>query len=300
MRRLVIVVAAVLGAGAFQALPALAGPDEVVDRIHQLRAAGHVTLTEDGRAIADDLTGEEVVVDLAGNIVDRIPFQAKPLTDAIRPLGMPSFACVHDSEQPGFTPYTPPIDYPVDKKNEKGTFKFHLYSQDSARHDERGAPTVQFLGCGVGGVDGQNGSRIRVSGPGMAFRDANGSNIIGSKWREGKTPEDYSIALGFQVPVRGITVTGSIQQDPSNYLKGSVVPPYGVDHMERLHRNAVNAWWEDGCRPRCTRFGGSNNYQGSVAEGLWEFPQSYKHSALARGWETAAYVEHHCSNPFGC
>lgn len=149
-------------------------------------------------------------------------------------------------------------------------------------------------------MDGQNGSRIRVSGPGIAFKDANGSNIIGTKWKEGKTPEDYSITLGFEVPVRGVTVKGSIQQEPSNYLKGSVLPPYGMDDMERLHRNAVNAWWEDGCRPRCTRFGGSNNYQGSVGEGLWEFPQWSKGDALARGWRLAPYVEHHCGNPFGC
>lgn len=300
MRRLLIVLVALISTGTLSVLPAQAGSDEVVDRIHQLHATGHVTLTEDGRAIAGDLVGEKVVVDLLGNVVGRTAFQAKALVDAIRPLGMPSFACVHDSKQPGFTPYIPPTDYPINDKNEKGSFKFHLYSQDGARHDRRGAATIQFLGCAVGGVDGQNGSRIRVSGPGMAFNDANGSSIIGTRWREGKTPEDYSVTLGFQVPVRGVTVSGSIQQDPSNYLKGSVLPPYKQTEMERLHRNAVNAWWEDGCRPYCTRWGGSNNYQGSVAEGLWEFPQWYKHDALARGWRMVPYVEHHCSNPFGC
>jgi hypothetical protein len=299
MRRL-FVIATVLAAGVLQALPAQAGSDEIVDRVHQLRATGVVTLTEDGRATATDLSGEEVVVDPLGNVVDRVPFQVKAATDQIRLMGMPAVACVNDSGPPGFTAYLPPIDYPVDKKNEKGSFKYHFYSQDGARHDQRGTPTVQFLGCGVGGVDGQNGSRIRVSGPGIAFNDAGSSNIIGSKWQEGRTPKDYSVTLGFEVPVRGVTVKGSIQQDPSNYLKGSIVPPYGMDEMERLHRNAVNAWWEDGCRPRCTRFGGSNNYQGSVGEGLWEFPQWYKHDAISRGWRLAAYVEHHCSNPFGC
>lgn len=301
MRRLFVIALAVLAAGVGPMLPAHAGTDDaVVDRIHQLHAAAVVTLTEDGRALASDLIGDEVVVDTAGKVLERLPFRAKAVVDAIRPLGMTGAACVHDSKQPGFTPYLPPTDYRIDKKNEKGGFKYHLYSQDGARRSHRGEPTVQFLGCGVGGVDGQNGSRIRVSGPGMAYKDAAGSNIIGTRWKEGKTPEDYSITLGFEVPVRGITVTGSIQQHPSNYLKGSVLPPYGRDDMERLHRNAVNAWWEDGCRPRCTRFGGSNNYQGSVAEGLWEFPQRYKENALARGWAIAPYLEHHCSNPVRC
>ena len=271
-----------------------------MDRIHRLQAAGVVTLTEDGRAMASDLVGDEVVVDAAGKVLERLPFRAQAVVDGIRPMGMPGASCVNDSQQQGFTPYLPPTDYPISKKNEKGGFKYHFYSQDDARRDQRGAPTVQFLGCGVGGVDGQNGSRIRISGPGMAFKDPEGSNIIGTRWKEGKTPEDYSITLGFEVPVRAVTVKGSIQQHPSNYLKGSVLPPFGHDDMERLHRNAVNAWWEDGCRPRCTRFGGSNNYQGSVAEGLWEFPQWYKGDALARGWAVVPYVEHHCSNPIGC
>jgi hypothetical protein len=70
--------------------------------------------------------------------------------------------------------------------------------------------------------------------------------------------------------------------------------------MKDYHENAVNAWWEDHCRPRCTRFGGSNHYQGSVAEGLWEFPQWYKGEALRRGFKHAGFLEHFCSNPFGC
>lgn len=134
----------------------------------------------------------------------------------------------------------------------------------------------------------------------MAFNDPNQPRILGHRWREGKTPEDYSVTLGFEVPVRAVNVRGSIQQQPSNSLKGSVVPPYGYGDMEEYHENAVNAWWEDGCRPRCTRFGGSNNYQGSVGEGLWEFPQWYKGDALGRGFKIAGYLEHFCANPFGC
>lgn len=125
-------------------------------------------------------------------------------------------------------------------------------------------------------MDAENGSRITISGPGVAFNDPSTSYILGHKSREGKTPEDYSITLGFEVPLRGVNITGSIQQDPSNSLRGSILPPYGGHYMEDFHENGVNAWWEDGCRPRCTRFGGSNHYQGSVGEGLWEFPQWYK------------------------
>ncbi len=298
-RRPLIVTAAAASLFLTGVLPAAAAESDTVDRYHQLQASGVVTLTPDGRTHVGPISGTEVVVNAVGDIVDRLPFTAKALD---RPLAASavSVPCVHDSEREGFTPYLPPAEYPVNKRNEKGGFKFHLYSVDNARHNQFRQPTVQFLMCAAGGVDADGGSRITVSGPGFAFNDAQGSNILGHRWKEGKTPEDYSISLGFEVPLRGVTVKGSIQQTPGNYLKGSVVPPYKWGDMADFHRNAVNAWWEDGCRPRCTRFGGSNTYQGSVGEGLWEFPQTDKDGVLARGFKIAGYLEHFCANPFGC
>ncbi len=280
-------------------VPAAAAGSDDVDQYHQLQASGIMTLTPDGRTHVGPINGTELVVNAVGDIIDRLPFTAKPL---VHPFAADSSSttCVRDTDREGFTAYLPPAEYPISKRNEKGFFKFHLYSQDGARHDRFNQPTVQFVMCGVGGVDAANGSRITISGPGMAYNDAQGSNILGHSWKEGKTPEDYSISLGFEVPVRGVTIKGSIQQNPGNYLKGSVVPPYAWGDMADFHRNAVNAWWEDGCRPRCTRFGGSNGYQGSVGEGLWEFPQTDKDAVLARGFKFAGYLEHFCANPFGC
>lgn len=299
MRRSFVVVMAVFAAMLAAVLPAEAGSD-IVDRYHQLDATGHVKLTPDGRTIVGDIVGTEVIVNTAGDVIDRLPFRAKAnASDQVMAQSMTDAPCVHDTNREGFTAYLPPMTYPIDKKNEKGLFRYHIYSQDNARANAYGDPTVQFLGCSVGGVDADNGSRIIVSGPGLAFSDPERSYVLGTKWREGKTPEDYSVTLGFEVPVRAVKITGSITQNPSNYLKGSVVPPY--DHfMKDFHENATNAWWEDGCKPRCTRFGGSNNYQGSVAEGLWEFPQAAKGIVLDLGFEYAAYMQHFCSNPFGC
>jgi hypothetical protein len=280
------------------AIPASANSD-TVDRYYRLQAAGVVTLTPDGRTQVNDIAGAEVVVNAMGEVVDRLPFRARSTNPPLEP-GMAKMPCVNDTTQDGFTPYLPPVTYLIDKKNEKGSFKFHFYSQDNARLNQTGQPTVQFLSCAARGVDADGGSRITISGPGVAFNDAETPRILGQSWKEGETPEDYSITLGFQAPVRPVSVTGSIQQHPSNSLKGSVVPPYDYEDMKEYHENAVNAWWEDHCRPRCTRLGGSNQYQGSVAEGLWEFPQWYKDEVLRRGFKHAGYLEHFCSNPFGC
>ncbi|MGH2652099.1 MAG: hypothetical protein ACRDHK_12935, partial [Actinomycetota bacterium] len=199
-------------------LPAGAEAD-MVDRYNRLVATGNVTFTPEGRTRVSDIVGNELVVDAVGNVIDRIPFKAKVFD---RPLAatLARVPCVHDNTREGFTPYTPPAEYPIDKKNEKGIFKFHFYSVDEARQNHLNQPTVQFLGCAAGGVDAENSSRITISGPGVAFNDPDRSHILGHKWREGKTPEDYSITLGFEVPIRGVNITGSIQQDPSNSLRG--------------------------------------------------------------------------------
>ena len=300
MRRIVLVTLPCL-AIATLSLPARADSgSDIVDRYHQLHASGLVTLTADGLTHTSDVVGTEVVVNAVGEIVDRLPFKA---TASDRPLGqtIARTPCVEDTKgREGFTAYLPPVVHSINKKNEKGSFQFNFYSQDNARRNQFKEPTVQVLSCAVGGVDAGNGSRITISGPGVAFNDAHTPRKLGHVWKEGKTPKDYSVSLGFQVPVKPVTVTGGIQQNPANYLKGSVVPPYEFGDMAQFHDNAVNAWWEDGCRPRCRRWNGSADYQGSVGEAVWEFPQGYKNEALSRGFKYAGYVEHFCGNPFGC
>lgn len=168
-------------------LPAGAEAD-IVDRYNRLVATGNVTFTSEGRTKVSDIVGDEFVVDAVGTVIERIPFKAKAFD---RPLAatMARVPCVHDNTREGFTPYTPPAQYPIDQKNEKGMFRFHFYSVDEARHNHLNQPTVQFLGCAAGGVDAENGSRITISGPGVAFNDPNTSYILGqirSGGREGR------------------------------------------------------------------------------------------------------------------
>ena len=52
------------------------------------------------------------------------------------------------------------------------------------------------------------------------------------------------------------------------------------------------------CRPTCRRWNGSADFQGSVVEGLFEFPNS-KPVDPSQFYYSAS-VEHFCANPFGC
>ena len=141
---------------------------------------------------------------------------------------------------------------------------------------------------------------ITVSGPGVYFNHARRSFIIDHEWKTGRTPKDYTLSLGFKVERGGASVSASLTQHPAHELKGSIVPPYKHE-AERFFVNAANAWWQDGCHPKCRwRPQGSADYQGAIVMGLWQFPQEQKAWAMKTGFETERYLQHHCANPAGC
>ena len=127
-------------------------------------------------------------------------------------------------------------------------------------------------------------------------RAANSSSISSDTFRgEGKTPADHTVTLGFQVGKGPVQVNGSIQQTPTEKLKGSPLAPF---HDNRYGRNQAAGWWEHGCRPVCRRWNGSADFQGSVAEALFEFPEGMP--VNPNDFYYSSSMEHFCSNPFGC
>ncbi|MGH8999508.1 MAG: hypothetical protein ACRDY7_08965 [Acidimicrobiia bacterium] len=134
-----------------------------------------------------------------------------------------------------------------------------------------------------------------MSGPVVAFKSERATYKIGQVWREGKTPADHTVTLGFQVGRGPVQVSGSIQQNATEKLKGSPLAPF---QDNRFGRNQAAGWWEHGCRPLCRRWNGSADFQGSVAEALFEFPEGAP--VDAGDFYYSASVEHFCSNPFGC
>ncbi|MGQ0623645.1 MAG: hypothetical protein ACT4PP_03175 [Sporichthyaceae bacterium] len=151
---------------------------------------------------------------------------------------------------------------------------FHTYRLDRARiiGGRANYKSTQFEVCGVGGGD-LHDKRMRRVGVGIAYPDAATTYKIGSEWRSGETPENYTTELGFEVPVhKVVTIRGSISQTPTNKLMGSFEPPFPAG-TSQYSRNAVNAWWQDDCvgGAPCAPWKGSKDFHGTVAQGLWEF-----------------------------
>lgn len=166
---------------------------------------------------------------------------------------------------------------------------FHTYRLAKARKISDGTRSVQFEVCGVGGGD-MGDKRMRRVGIGIAYPDAASTSKIGSGWRSGETPENYTVELGFEAPVyKDITISGGISQTPTNKLMGSFEPPFPAS-TSQFARNAVNAWWQDDCvgGVPCNRFQGSKDFHGTVAQGLWEF--SPAQTATFRGFTVSTFL----------
>ena len=205
-----------------------------------------------------------------------------------------AFTCVSEGHRAGFTAHHR-HEALYRGRNDFAQALFFPYSQQQARRTDRGL-TQQWLVCGVGGADTNNGSKLTKAGPGIAFKDADSSWKLGQTWREGATPANYTVSLGFQTegPVK---VSGGITQTPHHHLKGSPRPPHRDKEMDRLARNGANGWWEHACEPGCGGNGspaGSSDYQGSVVEGLWEFPDGKPVSP--DNFLTKVYWSHHCGS----
>ena len=250
----------------------------------------------DGRLVAGTKVVERTL-DATGQVLSTETFtQENPPYRAATNDQLP-FACISDGYRNGFTAYER-REAIYRGKNDFAQALFFPYAQQNAR-EFGGGPTQQWLVCGVGGTDPNNGSRITKSGPGIAYKDRSTTYKLGQTWKEGSTPANYTVTLGFQTegPVK---VNGGISQTPQDLLKGSPRPPQSDDEMDIIARNGVNGWWQHHCEPHCGGNGsvhGTSDFQGSVVEGLWEFPVNK--SVRPDDFLTKIYWTHDCANAFG-
>ena len=289
MRRLPLLVAAVipLTATVLTVQPARADdPTELVQ--DELRVSHAADGTPQTIVISRVVTPEGDTLSTTTETINNPPFRAQEA----------QFPCMSEGNRPGFGPQR--VEHLVHQThNDMAQFDFFPYSADNVRKDNRtGQSQQQWLICATGGADANNGSRTVMTGPGLAFRDGATVYKLGQIWKEGKTPASYSLNLGFEVPTEAVTIKAGITQTPTASLRGSPRPPFKASEVDAFSRNGANGWWEDSCAPRCAGTGGSSNWQGSVVEGLWEFPQSRPVST--NDFALSGFFMHRCSNPFGC
>lgn len=211
-----------------------------------------------------------------------------------------NYACINNDTDSTFYAYpTVRIVDPTPKWYSQ--FDFHPYQYQYARQVVGTGYTQQWIICSNGGTDPHGGWRISISGSGSSYNDAATSKRQGWNWKSGTTPNTYSLSLGFKYTRKPIEITGGISQTPVDRLAGSFSAPYEAP-LSAYAVNAVNGWWEDACESnfygRCWRWDGSQNFQGTVVEGMWELPQVQPANTYT--FLMDRYIHYFCANPFGC
>ncbi|MGQ0632596.1 MAG: hypothetical protein ACT4P1_16370 [Sporichthyaceae bacterium] len=222
-----------------------------------------------------NLTSVSQVVDSLGRAIGSPQSLALRASSGVDTPTLGKYSCVYQGQaSKKVRLYDPQVIY-RDFGFGKVVAVFHTYKLKDARtfggSSSGRYKSTQYEVCGVGSGD-LEGKRMRKVGLGIAAADAAQDLLIGSEWRTGETPENYTTELGFEAPVyKDIKISGSISQSPTNKLMGSFETPFPTT-ASPYARNAVNAWWQDDCvgGVPCTRWQGSKSFHGTVAQGLWE------------------------------
>jgi hypothetical protein len=266
--------------------------DEIIDEVTRFFLSPEITLGSDGTTVSTaSLSGWRKRYGQAGNLLSTTSITSTSVGGTNS-----NFSCVYDRTKTGFSPL-PIKDVSSTYPEFSYQFQFFPYRQRNAR-TINGVSQLQYLICGTGGIDAQNGHRTTISGPGMAFKSTTTTRKIGQIWKSGPTGPSTSVTLGFSAGTGSVNVSGSISQTQSAELKGSINPPYADTGMDSYARNAANAWYDNSCGFACPPTQGSAEFQGSVVEGLWEFPMPS--SSTTYRFKLAAYGQVHCGNIFGC
>ncbi len=262
-----------------------------------------------------DSSGWYVVEDPNGEIVDEGPVAPSALFSPSGGGGE-SGDCNEDGSTDGFKYHGfSDVTSPPNGGVWFQQYLFFVYSQTPAQ-DEVDSPynddTFQILICSAGGQDFGGGWRQILTGSGMTYLHSNPHRIDWS-WERGTGSDtsDLALSLSFKVshPRVPVEVEGTIEFHPtSEYFDGSFLPPQQdplFAPMEDHAHNAVNGWWEHGCRRGavpCLPWQGSSHFQGSTVLGLWEWPMSvlYDPEVEELKFMVAAYSESSCANPLGC
>lgn len=256
--------------GAAVADPGAAGAEAARERVTQFESTGAaavVRFDSKDRPHVRALAGRQQVQAASGRVLRSAG--AAPASLAARAGASQSgYTCVNNRRRRGFTAYTPqPITQSTDAYYVRHVY--HLYKQNRARVLDDDYNSKQFEACSVGGAHSRGGNRLSrvVSMMSMFSRD----RLIGQKWDSGKEVSDAKANLKFAVPIKPVTIEGSVDVHPTYTITGSQGPDkQAPDGWDGYAYNQVNAIWEGS---HTWRWQGSTQFQGNVGHALWELPQ---------------------------
>jgi hypothetical protein len=265
-------------AAAVPLLPSLAAPelgaagdDTAGRRVAQLEstsATAVVTFDAKDRPHVRALPGRSEVRARSGRVL-RSAKVARTSLDSGASASASGYTCVNNRHRRGFVAYSPQaITWSTKAYYQRHLY--HLYKQNRARRLDSRYRSKQWEACSVGGAHARGGNRLSrvVSMMTMVTRK---DRLVGWKWDSGKEVPTARANLKFAVPIKPVTIEGSVDVHPTYTLTGSQGPDkQGLDTWDSYVHNQVNAIWEGSST---FRWQGSTHFQGNVGHALWELPQ---------------------------
>jgi hypothetical protein len=281
--------------------PAAAEAAAENDRVQRSVAVSYPAIISPGAATAAarHLPAVRKVLDSRERTLATSRFAAPPPRRLVASSAQRGYACVNNRRRRGFVAYQP---WTRSDSTDAYYYQFiySLYKQNRARRltstrTGRRYQSKQYEMCSTGGAHSRGGNRLERVGTSFAVTNRS-TRIIGWKWGKGVRNGTISASLGFAVPVRPVTINGSVNVHDQDEFTGSQGPDKASpDVFDPYVRNQVNALWEGS---DTFVWQGSTHFEGNVGHALWE----YRQSSRSPSFLIDPSLEYHCGRirPFGC
>jgi hypothetical protein len=283
------------------AAPAAAEAAAANDRVQRSVAVNHPAIIVPGGATASarPLPAVRRVLDSRERTLATSRFGTPPPRRLVAGAAQRGYACVNNRRRRGFVAYQP---WTRSDSTDAYYYQFiySLYKQNRARRlistsTGQRYMSKQFEMCSTGGAHSRGGNRLERVGTSFATTTRR-TRIIGFKWGKGVRDGTVSASLGFAVPIRAVTINGTVNVHDQDEFTGAQGPDKASpDAFDPYVRNQVNALWEGS---DTFVWQGSTHFEGNVGHGLWEYRQSSRNPAFL----IDPSLEYHCGRPrpFGC
>lgn len=168
------------------------------------------------------------------------------------------------------------------------------FTEDNARYLYGEGYTWQVELCQIGGGTSANRWRANNIGQYTTLQETD-PHIIGTAVYSGATKNPDARSLAFKLEGKGASISGSINIAANHRQSGG---QGGQSRAGEFNEYKTNGMWQmwDGHDSPANSYQGSDDYEGNVSHGLWEFPMSDVGTVA----QTAVWIAVNCPGNRGC
>jgi hypothetical protein len=151
-------------------------------------------------------------------------------------------------------------------------YRYAPFTQENARYLANEGWTWQLETCAIGGGVSAGGWRLTEAGHYMTLQESAPRVINFAAYSGSAVSPDYR-SLNFTIDAKVIKVSGSIGINANHVQRGGQGRQYRASPYDDYGQNGIFQFWDGHDSPE-NNYQGSDDFEGNVSHGLWEFPMS--------------------------